>query len=77
MDDGYNSVNGFYFCTESFTLEDNHKLRLILKIKFNLDSGIHKHTNGLRLYVFGSSKGKLIELVKPYLISHFYYKFNL
>jgi hypothetical protein len=77
MDDGYKSVNGFYFCTESYTLEDNQRLCGILKNKFNLDCGIHKHTNGHRLYVFGSSKEKLTELVKPYLISHFYYKFDL
>jgi hypothetical protein len=77
MDDGYKSVNGFYFCTESYTLEDNQRLCGILKNKFNLDCGIHKHTNGHRLYVFGSSKEKITELVKPYCISHFYYKFDL
>ena len=77
MDDGYNSPYGFYFCTESYTLEDNYKLSLILKNKFNLDCGIHKHTNGPRLYVFSTSKNKLLELVKPYLIEHFYYKFKL
>ena len=36
MDDGYKSANGFYFCTESYTLEDNFKLCQILKNKFNL-----------------------------------------
>ena len=77
MDDGYKSVNGFYFCTESYTLEDNHKLSLILKNQFNLDCGIHKHTNGHRLYVFGNSKDLLLDLVKPHLIEHFYYKFDL
>ena len=77
MDDGYKSGKGFYFCTESFTLEENYKLKLILKNKFDLDCGVHKHTNGHRLYVFSTSKNKLLELVKPYLIKHFYYKFNL
>jgi hypothetical protein len=77
MDDGYKSNNGFYFCTESYTLEDNHKLTEILKNKFNLDCGIHKHTNGHRLYVFSSSKDRLLELIKPYLINHFHYKFDL
>ena len=77
MDDGYKSVNGFYFCTESYTLEENHKLSLILKNQFNLDCGVHKHTNGHRLYVFGKSKDILLNLVKPYLIDHFYYKFDL
>ena len=59
--------------------EDNHKLSLILKNQFNLTlrSGIHKHTNGHRLYVFGKSKDILLNLVKPYLIDHFYYKFDL
>ena len=77
MDDGYKSTNGFYFCTESYTLEDNTKLSQILKNRFNLECGIHKHTNGHRLYVFSRSKDILLELIKPYLIEHFYYKFDL
>jgi hypothetical protein len=76
MDDGYKSTNGFYFCTESYTLEDNYKLSEILKNKFNLECGIHKHTNGPRLYVFSSSKERLLELIKPYFINHFYYKID-
>lgn len=58
-------------------IEDNLKLSQILKNKFNLDCGVHKHTNGHRLYVFSGSKNKLLELIKPYLITHFYYKFDL
>lgn len=77
MDDGYKSGNGFYFCTDSYSLSDNQKLSKILKNKFNLDCGIHKHTNGYRLYVFSSSKDKLLQLIKPYLLNHFYYKFEL
>ena len=77
MDDGYKSGKGFYFCTESYTLEDNTKLSQILKNRFNLECGIHKHTNGHRLYVFSRSKDILLELIKPYLIEHFYYKFDL
>ena len=56
MDDGYKSANGFYFCTESYSLDDNYKLSKILKNRFNLDCGVHKHTNGHRLYVFSISK---------------------
>jgi hypothetical protein len=77
MDDGYKTTSGFYLCTESYTLEENQKLSKILKNKFNLESGIHKHTNGHRLYIFSSSKDRLLELIKPYLIQHFYYKFEL
>ena len=75
MDDGYKSPSGFYLCTESYTLADNHRLREILKTKFELDCGIHKHTNGHRLYIFGKSRDKLLTLIKPYLIDHFLYKF--
>lgn len=77
MDDGYKSGKGFYLCTESYTLSDNEKLREILKNKFNLECGIHKHSNGHRLYIFSTSKDSLLELIKPYLIAHFYYKFDL
>ena len=77
MDDGYKTINGFYFCTESFNYEENLKLARILKNKFDLNCGVHKHSNGYRLYVTSGSRDKLIELVKPYIISHFYYKFDL
>lgn len=76
MDDGYKSAKGFYLCTESYTLEENQRLVQILKNRFNLDCGVHTHTNGHRLYVFSSSKDKLLKLIKPYLINHFYYKFE-
>ena len=51
MDDGYQSSTGFYFCTDSYLLSDIEKLANILKNKFNLECGIHKHTNGHRLYL--------------------------
>lgn len=77
MDDGYKFKNGFYLCTESFSLNENEILKNLFKEKFNLDCGIHKHTNGYRLYIFSNSKNNLLKLVKPYLISHFYYKFEI
>lgn len=77
MDDGYKFKNGFYLCTESFSLNENLILKNLFKENFHLDCGIHKHTNGYRLYIFSSSKDDLLKLVKPYLISHFYYKFEI
>ena len=70
MDDGYNSVNGFYICTESFTLSENQKLVNIFKNIFNLNCGVHKHTNGYRLYIFSSSKEDLLFLIKPFKSLH-------
>ena len=77
MDDGYKSNNGFYLCTESYSYEENKRLRDILKIKFELDCGVHKHTNGFRLYIFSTSRERLLTLIKPYFIEHFNYKFDL
>jgi hypothetical protein len=76
MDDGYKSVNGFYLCTESYTLEDHQVLVSVLRNKFNLNCNIHKITNGNRIYIFGNSRDRLLELIKPYLLDHFNYKFN-
>lgn len=77
MDDGYKSGKGFYISTESYTLVEHKFLVDLLKSKFDLDCGYHKYTNGYRLYIFSTSKAKLIELIKPFLLSHFYYKFDL
>lgn len=76
MDDGYQSGRGFYLCTESYTIEENNVLKYLLETKFNLNCGIHKHSNGYRLYIFSNSKNKLLSIIKPYLLSHFNYKFS-
>jgi hypothetical protein len=50
---------GFIFVlnrTLATPLIENEKLKKMLKEKFDLDCGIHKHTNGYRLYIFSSSK---------------------
>jgi hypothetical protein len=77
MDDGYNSLNGLYLCTESFTKSENELLIKTLKTKFNLTCGLHKHTNGFRIYIWSSSKEDLIKLVKPYFITSLYYKLGI
>jgi len=75
MDDGYKSGKGFYICTESYSLDEHQIIINLLKKKFNLESSAHKTTNGYRIYIF--SKEKLYQLIKPYLLSHFNYKFDL
>ena len=76
MDDGYKAGNGFYICTESYSYEDHQLLISVLKNKFKLECSIHKTTNGNRLYILSSSRNRLIELIKPYLLDHFSYKIN-
>jgi hypothetical protein len=77
MDDGYKSDKGFYICTDSYSLDEHNKLVNIFKNKFDLECGVHKHTNGYRLYIYSKSKERLIQLTKPYLIPHFYYKLDI
>ena len=77
MDDGYKSGNGFYFSTESFSLEENEFLSCLLRNKFELNCGVHTHTNGHRLYIQSISRDKFIELIKPNLLPIFYYKLEL
>jgi len=77
MDDCYKSGKGLYICTESFNLSENQFLVDILKTKFDLECSIHAHTNGHRIYIFSSSMVKLISLVKPHFIPHFYYKLGI
>ena len=77
MDDGYKFNKGFYICTESFNQKEHEMLINILKKNFNLESNFHKTTNGLRLYIHSTSRDNLLSLIKPYLISHFYYKFEI
>lgn len=74
MDDGYKTKKGFYFCTESFTFAENETLKLILKNKFSLNAGVHKHTNGHRLYIHSTSINLFKEMIRPYVIKHFSYK---
>jgi len=77
MDDGYKSGKGLYICTESFSLIEIKTLINILKNKFNLECSYHKVTNGYIIYIFSTSKAKLIELLKSYFIKEFYYKLEL
>ena len=75
MDDGYKASDGFYLCTESYSIEDHKILVDLLKNKFNLECSIHKTTNGNRLYIFSGSKEILFKIIKPFLLDHFNYKF--
>jgi len=77
MDDGYKSVKGFYICTESFSFSEIKLLINVLTLKFDLKCSHHKTTNGYRIYISSKSKDRFTELIKSYLLEHFYYKLNL
>lgn len=74
MDDGYKALNGFYFCTESFSKADQQLLINMLTNKFKLDCSIHSHTNGSRIYIKKNSVSNFVELIQPFMHSSFLYK---
>jgi LAGLIDADG DNA endonuclease family len=76
MDDGYKTINGYYYSTESYSLDENNYLCYILNNKFNIESKPHKTTNGYRIYIPSSSKDRFKETISPFIISHFNYKFH-
>lgn len=74
MDDGYKTTKGIYLCTESYSLNDVEILCDVLYSKFGLECNPHKYREGFRIYIPSKSVGKLILMVKPHFIEHFYYK---
>lgn len=78
MGDGAVLNKGLVLCTESFTLREVVILVNVLKIKYNINStrcalqGFKK--NKPRIYILPESMPKLIEIVKPYMLSSMLYK---
>ena len=77
MDDGTSYKNkGFKFSTNSFTLKEIHYLRKVLKIKYNLETSIHKSglNNQYNIYIPKDSLIILREIVKPFFHPTMLYK---
>ena len=51
----------------------------VLIIRYELKCTLHKASNGkgYRIYIYRNSVGKLVEIVKPYLIPSMYYKVGI
>ena len=82
MDDGlFNKSKGYLIlCTDSYCKEDVLYLISIFKTKFYIYSALFRVKITkiyYRIRINKSSMPSLIELVKPYLIDHFYYKFDI
>jgi len=77
MDDGCKPANAI--CTESFSKEDNIKLAEVLKLNFDIAPivGPKRHKNAINqfmLYFKGQERLKLIEILRPQILSMFDYK---
>lgn len=77
MDDGSsnNKRTAFYFNTHSFKIEDQLKLCGVLKKKFSLNARIHKDGDKHRVYIPVEDTRVLFDIVAPYLLPEFFYKF--
>lgn len=74
MDDGSADFAGLAFNTQSFSLKEIELLRRMLKRTFNLETLFRKNKRGWIIYVPKHQVEKFSSLVKPYMLSEFYYK---
>ena len=72
MDDG-NKPNpyGYLLCTNSFSFEDLKKIKTFFKIKFNIDTTIHKNK---LIYITAQGKKIFKKLIEPYMETSMLYK---
>lgn len=97
LDDGHlhisfknNKAKRFgYLNTQSFSYEENQKIKEMFKKRFDIDLKIHKDSSGFvkykesvyyRLYFNAENFRKFFDLVRPYLKyipKEFYYKFDM
>ena len=86
---GTNTKRFGYLNTQSFSYEENEKIKDMFKNRFNINLRIHKDNSGFenykksvyyRLYFNAENFRKFFDLVRPYLEyipKEFYYKFDM
>jgi hypothetical protein len=77
MGDGGFKSKGIYICTDSYTIQDTVRLMNVLIIRYDLKCTLHRSNENYRIYVSRNSMDKLVEVVKPYLITSMYYKVGI
>jgi len=77
MDDGKFHEYGFYLCVGNISQEEGNVLVAMLKEKFGIESTFQNHDiqKGYHnIYIKAESRGKLLELIDPYIIPSMRYK---
>ncbi len=80
MDDGYNSkYGGCELCSQSFTVDDNKKLRDLILNRFDLICNLRKVKggHGYKLYFPRREKIKMFGLIDKYIIDSMKYKISI
>lgn len=75
--DGQFLSKGIQLCTDSYSIQDTVKLIYVLIIRYNLICTLHNIKGNYRIYISRKSVGKVVELVKPYIIPSMYYKLGI
>ena len=75
MDDGSKSYNAVYLNTQKFSIEEQNRLRRLLKEQHAIDTTLNKDKQYYRIRVAVNSVRRVRELVNPYLLPTFLYKF--
>lgn len=75
MDDGCKSYNAIYLNTQRFSKQEQDRLRRLLRNQYKIDSTLNKDKDYYRIRVAVDSVGRFKNLVKPYLLQKFLYKF--
>ena len=75
MDDGSKSYSSIYLNTQQFSLDEQLLLIGILKKQFNIEATLNKDKTYFRIRLRSGSAGRFIQLVKPFVLKEFRYKF--
>jgi hypothetical protein len=77
MGDGSKRNKGITLCTDSFSDKEVVLLMNIMKIKFNINSTIHREKNKPRIYINNKELLKVLYYIKPYFVKSMLYKLSL
>lgn len=77
MGDGAKKNKGITICTDSFSCKEIITLMNILKIKFDINSSIHKEKDKYRIYINKIELNKILPQILPYFVKSSKYKLSL
>lgn len=77
MGDGGFKSKGIFLCTDSYSIQDVVRLMNVLIIRYDLKCTLHRSNEDYRIYISRKSVGKVVEIVKPHLITSMYYKVGI
>ena len=72
MDDGCFQPNSIVLNTQSFTYTEQKIMQKYFLQKYNVHTRIHKDRKNVRLYFGSQERGKIINIIRPHLLSTFY-----